>query len=240
MKGCIILANVEFMEYILMGIILICGYFFLFNIVSAQTENRRSIPVLAVVLFVVYAIVTIPLMIILMQMGETSFVLLALLLLMACTVLVVLLGMLIRNFSLLNKKVLVLFLLYVIAVSYITIFSRSEGHSRAILLRFDSFRAVLQQHSLEPLNHVFLNAVMFVPLGFLFAMIHPGYLDKFLLVGPFGLMMSTMIEATQMFLTIGQCDVEDIFANTLGAVIGLILFKVYAAFFMQSDDEDDE
>lgn len=237
--------NIDIMTYALMGFLLLCGYLFIFRAMCARISNKKTLPLLAFALLIVYGAVAIPLMIVLSQMGSTSFMLLALLLLSACSVLFVSLYGLIRDFKYLNKKMLVLFILYLLMVSYVTIFSREEGHSRAILLRFDQLREAIRIKSLEPLQHLFLNALMFIPLGLLFPLIRPARLAKMTYVAALGLMLSTMIEATQLFLTIGQCDIEDITANTIGAVIGIIVYKVGAAFlnknqFEEDDDEDED
>ena len=236
--------NIDIVKYIVMGVLLVCGYFFLLHTMTGHMSGKKGVFGLALVLFFVYAAIAIPLMIILNQMGNSNFVLLALLLLLSCFVLFTILYNFIRDFRELNEGMLVLFILYVLMVSYITIFSRSEGHSRAILLRMDSFQEAIRNKSLEPLNHVMLNAAMFIPIGILFPLINPERLGHILYVGPLGLTMSTLIEATQMFFQIGQCDAEDIVANTAGAVIGVILFKLYWLLFKnryeEYDDEEEE
>ena len=232
--------NIDVMKYILMGILLLCGYIFLLHSISGRLSTKKSMPALSIVLFVIYAALAIPLMIILNQMGSSSFVLLALLLMMSCFALFALLYGLVRNFQELNKGVLVLFILYILAVSYFTIFNREEGHSQAILLRFDSLQEAIRSNSFQPLQHMWLNVVMFIPLGILFPLVRPSRLNNIFYVGAVGLMMSTLIESTQMFLNIGQCDIEDIAANTLGAIIGVLLFKIYYAFFMRNAEDDEE
>lgn len=232
--------NADIMKYAMMGFLLLTGYFFLLRAVSSRTFNKKSLPLLAFVILIIYAGVAIPMMIILNQMGSTNFVLLAMLLLFGACVLLVMLYSLFHNFREINKKALILFILYLFALSYITIFNRSEGHSTQILLHFDSINEALRMRSIDPLNHLLLNIALFVPLGFLFPLLLPHKLDHILYVGPLGLMMSTIIEATQMFLKIGQCDIEDIVANTAGAVIGLLLFKLLKPIIVKDTDEDEE
>ena len=234
------LLSADFMSYALMGFLLLCGYLFIFRAMYARMSSKKSLPLLAFVLLLIYAAVVVPLMIVLSQMGSNSFMLLALLILLSCCVLFVALYGLMTHFRELNKKMLLLFILYLLMVSYITIFSREEGHSRAILLRFDQLREALRINSLEPLRHSLLNAVMFVPLGLLFPLIWPSRLAKITYAGALGLMLSTTIEATQMLLRIGQCDIEDITANTAGAILGIILYKIADAFFFKHRDEEDD
>lgn len=44
-------------------------------------------------------------------------------------------------------------------------------------------------------------------------------------IASFGL--SAAIEVTQLLSKIGCCDVDDLFLNTLGGIIGYVLFKVF-------------
>ena len=228
------------MKYILIAVMLIGGYFFLLQIIAEHTENKRSIPTLSLVLLVVYVLIAGPILFIIGQFGSISLILLSLLLLFACIVLFFSLYGLLHYWENLNKGVLLLFLLYLAMVSYVTIFNREEGHSRAILLRFDALQAAVRKGSLEPLRHAFLNALLFIPLGFLFPMINRDSLARLLYVAPMGLMLSTTIEAVQMFLRIGQCDLEDILSNSMGAVVGLILYKVYLYLFRRDLEEEEE
>lgn len=234
------LLNSDKMKYILIAVMLIGGYFFLFQIIAENTENKRSLPLLGTVLLIVYALIAGPTLYIIGQFGSMSLILLALLLLFACIVLFFTVYGLLHYFDRLNKGMLLLFLLYLALVGYVTIFNREEGHSRAILLRFDQLQEAIRKSSFEPLRHAFLNALMFIPLGFLFPMIDRERLARMLYVAPMGLMLSTTIEAVQMFLRIGQCDLEDIISNTLGAVFGLILYKVYLYLFRHDRLEDEE
>ncbi len=236
------LINSDKMKYILIAVMLIGGYLFLMQIITEHTQNKRSLPMLSVVLLVVYALIAGPTLYIIGQFGSISLILLALLLLFACIILFAGLYGLLHYWGELNKASLLLFFLYMAAVGYFTIFSREEGHSRAILLRFDQLQEAVRKGSLEPLRHAFLNALMFIPLGFLFPLINRDSLARLLYVGPMGLMLSTSIEAIQMFLRIGQCDLEDIISNTLGAVVGLLLYKIYLYLFRKDyyEEEDEE
>ena len=234
------LLNSDKMKYILIAGMLIAGYLFLFQIIAEHTENKRSLPMLGAVLLVVYGLIAGPTLYIIAQFGSTGLILLALLLLFACIVLFFSLYGLVHFFPELNKAALLLFFLYLAGLGYVTIFNREEGHSRAILLRFDAVQEALRKSSFEPLRHAFQNALLFIPLGVLLPMIKRDTLARFLYVGPMGLMLSTSIEALQMFLRIGQCDLEDIVSNTLGAMLGLVLYKVYIYLFRRNELEEYE
>ena len=218
------------MQLLLIVILLLCGYFYLFQAVAKRAASRSSIPILAVVLLVIYLMISLPLVLIIAQMGGMSFVFLALLVLAACIGLFAAVYSMIKNFHQLNKTMLVLFILYLLMTGYVTIFSRRGRVQTDILLSFDSIEEALNRHSLEPLQHLWLNVVLFMPMGALFAAIDPPRLARFGIVLPLGMLLTTTIETTQLLLRIGQCDLEDLAANTLGSCLGLLAFKLYRRF----------
>lgn len=73
--------NIDTMQVLLVVILLLCGYFFLFQAVAKRAASRSSIPLLAIVLLLVYLLVSLPLVLIISQMGGLSFTFLALLIL---------------------------------------------------------------------------------------------------------------------------------------------------------------
>ena len=216
------------MQLVLIGILLLCGYVYLFQVVATRAVNKAAIPLLAIVLLLVYAIVMIPIMYIINSVGSTEYTLLMALILISCIVLFAAVYGLIHNFRSISKKSLLLFLVYVFAVGYITIFSRDgESNDTSVLVSFDSIQTALDTRSFEPLEHLWLNIAMFVPMGFLFPFIDPDRLNSLSLIVPIGLVASTAIETVQLFLAIGQCDVEDLVGNTLGAVLGVLAYRIY-------------
>ncbi len=217
------------MQIILIAILLLCGYFYLYQSVANRTANRAALPVIAIVLLLIYAAISVSLILILGRTNSMDFVFMALLILMACAGTLALLAALLRNFRTVHKGMLTLFILYLLVIGYVTIFSCSERRSTEILLKFDSIEEALRRHSLEPLEHLWLNIVMFIPVGLLFPLIDHR-LSKWRYVLPLGLMLTTIIETTQLLMRLGQCDLEDIAANTLGACIGLLLYKLYRRF----------
>lgn len=233
------LTNNELIRFLLIAFFLLVGYFLLLYLILQKSDRRGSKVQLAGVLFVIYALICVPLVFIINQLGDTSFVLLTLLLLMSSIVLFILLYAMLQDFASINKRTLLIFILYLLVLSYITFFSRSEGHSRQIIINLPQIREAIRENSLAPMQHLLLNLVMFIPLGVLFPMLKEG-LDKLLFVGPLGLMLSTIIESVQLFTQTGQCDLEDIISNTAGAVVGVLFYKVYKVLFLRYDDDDDD
>ena len=71
-----------------------------------------------------------------------------------------------------------------------------------------------------------LNVVMFLPFGFLIPLLCPENRNVFrIALG--GLVFSLLIEASQI-LSLRGTDVDDLIMNTLGAVLGYFLFRLWA------------
>jgi glycopeptide antibiotics resistance protein len=68
-----------------------------------------------------------------------------------------------------------------------------------------------------------LNVVIFVPLGIYAGILFYkwNFANKLL----FFFLLSVLVEGLQFILRLGAFDVTDIITNTLGAVIGLVIFK---------------
>ena len=72
-----------------------------------------------------------------------------------------------------------------------------------------------------------LNIALFLPLGFFLPLLWPEW-NRPIPVLLFGAAFSLLIEASQL-LNLRNTDVDDILLNTLGAVIGLLLYRAFAA-----------
>ncbi|WP_027634687.1 VanZ family protein [Clostridium hydrogeniformans] len=67
------------------------------------------------------------------------------------------------------------------------------------------------------------NIVAFGPLGFLLPLLFTG-IKKLKNVVIIGFMVSLFLEITQLVFLLGSCDIDDIILNTLGAIIGFLVF----------------
>lgn len=76
-----------------------------------------------------------------------------------------------------------------------------------------------------------LNVVLFIPLGVLLPLLWPGF-NRLRSVLLFGLLFSLWIETSQL-LNIRNSDIDDLLLNTLGAVVGFLLFRLYAGLTKQ-------
>ena len=228
------MGNQDIMQFIMIGILLLCGYIFLFQMVAHRTENKSNIVAIAIILLFIYLLVTIPVVVIIGNMGSTEMMLIAIMLLFSCAALFISVYGIFTHFREINKGMLALLLVYSLAVAYVTIFSRqrvnsnSTGERGIYLFRFEKIQEAIRTRSLDPLQHMLLNVAMFIPFGALLPMIYPAKLSKWSYALLLGMMLTTLIEFTQMMLRLGQADLTDIVTNILGAWIGYLIYVVYA------------
>lgn len=155
------------------------------------------------------------------------------------------------------RKILlfVIFGLYLIVLFYVAWFSRSAyedfkvqtefmgglqnqiqidfgflGFIKAILT--DGFASAMEHvrlRSFESLDQIYLNIVMFVPMGYLLPYVSDWFRRNMrvrVIVACF--LTSVLIENVQLVTKLGFYDVDDLFTNTLGGLIGQILYVLHA------------
>ena len=120
------------------------------------------------------------------------------------------------------------FCLWFAVVLYLTLFSRigDKQDVQVVMTPFRGVSAALEERSLQPLTHAFLNVLLFVPFGYLLPCCNPAALSRagFAILG--GLIASVLIEGIQMVLGLGYCDIDDIIANALGAAVGYVAYRL--------------
>ena len=127
----------------------------------------------------------------------------------------------------------ILFVLYIAFLLYFLIFSdwygragvMSEYHYNLVpfqeIKRFWNYRSQLGWVSFANLIG---NIVVFIPFGFFMPM--ASRYRSFLLTMTYSLGLSILVEAFQFVSRVGSFDVDDIILNTLGGIIGYILFVI--------------
>lgn len=122
----------------------------------------------------------------------------------------------------LKKIVVVLFAIYIFAVLWITLIDREFGNRRTNLVPFWELANVIKgvERSFY-IGQIFGNLVMLMPLGFMLPIIRKVSLKQMLLIS---FCFSAGIELTQFITGRGLMEFDDVFNNTVGAVLG---YKVY-------------
>ncbi|MBR2764413.1 MAG: VanZ family protein [Blautia sp.] len=221
----------DFMQTVMIILLLAAGYFFLLSEISKRAADKRSVPTLAGVLLVIMGGVSAVLYFMFSSTGNTGLMLIFIIMLYAVITVAAMVFYIVNNHEYMSKGAFIIFLLYILAVLYITLFSRKDVSISTILVQpFAHVSEALRMHSFEPLQHELLNIAMFVPVGFLFCMIDPEELCRVAYVLPVGMLFSVLIETLQLLLRRGQCDIDDIISNSLGAVVGYLIFRVFHRF----------
>ena len=121
-----------------------------------------------------------------------------------------------------RKFIIALFAIYILAVLWITLIDREFGNRRAMLVPFWEFANVIKGVRRNFfIGQILGNLVMLMPLGFMLPIIKKVSLKQVLLIS---LCFSVGIELTQFITGRGLMEFDDVFNNTVGAVLG---YKVY-------------
>lgn len=132
------------------------------------------------------------------------------------------------------------FVVYVLGNLYFTLLSRTPGtETKLTLLPFQSYArmggavpaeaeeaagfAAMFLKGTTPLDGIILNILLYVPLGYLLPRLFPKL--KAWQVILIGLLCSAATEATQYLFKMGWCEMDDAIHNTLGAVIGVWMWR---------------
>lgn len=122
--------------------------------------------------------------------------------------------------SALNRLTTVLLVIYLVAICWILLFKLGVRFSymekRNVNLTPFSRSSILSSANI-------MNVVVFIPLGVYAGILFQRWIwgKKLLLF----FLLSLIVEGLQYILRIGAFDVTDIITNTLGGIIGLILYK---------------
>lgn len=132
----------------------------------------------------------------------------------------------------LSKKQLLLWGLfsgYVIMVMGVTFLNRGPNYQGGMdLSLFSSYREAWYNFSVRHWQFVYLNIFMFVPFGILLPVLHQRFQKVVWTVGAAAL-FTLSIESFQLIKGYGIFEVDDLFDNLLGAIIGYGITKGFMA-----------
>lgn len=127
----------------------------------------------------------------------------------------------------------ILFILYIAFLLYFLIFSDWYGRTGALsdyhynlvpfqeIQRFWNYREMLGWISYA---NLFGNVIIFIPFGFFMPM--ASRYRSFFLTMSYSLGLSLLVEVFQFISKVGSFDIDDIILNTIGGVVGYILFVI--------------
>ncbi len=115
---------------------------------------------------------------------------------------------------------------YLMVLLLATVLRGSSGPRGWNLQLFLAWREAWNVFSVQSWANILLNIALFVPLGLLLPMVSKR-LGKWTV--PAGFLLSLGVELAQLGLSIGTFDVDDLFTNTLGTLLGFCLWAAGAA-----------
>lgn len=123
-----------------------------------------------------------------------------------------------------------MFIGYLALVFFVTNLRTSHMHREVNLHLFRAWREALNNFSQHRWLNVLLNIAMFGPFGFLLPILHKNFRKWHITISAaFG--FSLFIELLQLIFARGVFDVDDLFCNTLGGVIGyLVVMSILSVF----------
>ena len=113
---------------------------------------------------------------------------------------------------------------YVVFVLYYTVLGRysQEEYTFQIYI-YKSYKYLIEDFGKHSLRQVVLNIIMLIPFGFLMPIVIKAK-RKYLITLLSALAFILFIESMQLIMQCGTFEVDDIFNNFIGAVIGMLLY----------------
>ena len=136
-----------------------------------------------------------------------------------------------KQYRILGK---VLFVLYIVFVFYFLLVSEVYGrtgemvgyHYNLVLFkeikRFWNYREQLGMFA--TVSNLLGNILIFIPFGFFMPMASKR--RSFFATAMYSLLLSMIVETSQLFMQVGSFDVDDLFLNTIGGMLGFITFAI--------------
>ena len=119
---------------------------------------------------------------------------------------------------------------YLVVLIYVTLFRTSEGRVASSINPhlFRAFREAWNAFTLQRWLNPLLNVAVFMPLGILLPLMAKPFRRWYATLAA-GLGGSLLIEIAQYLLSRGTADVDDLFANTLGTMLGYCLCMAFVS-----------
>lgn len=137
-----------------------------------------------------------------------------------------------RRFPWKTAVVSLLLIGYLTVVLYATFLRYAGGIGSVNLHLFRAWREAWNNFSAKSWANVLLNVAMFVPLGALVPLLGKKFQEWYIPI-PLGFAVSGVIELLQLAANRGICDVDDLFANTMGTVLGYLLVMTLLSLLSQ-------
>ncbi len=127
------------------------------------------------------------------------------------------------------KKLIIptIFLFYIVILLCATFAGRSSNYKTTFNWNlFSSYKEAYITGEKSAWLNLILNILIFIPMGFLLPLLSKK-LNKWYKVVSVGFIITLIIEFTQLLRHVGIFEIDDIFNNTLGTIIGFFIIKIF-------------
>ena len=121
----------------------------------------------------------------------------------------------------------ILFIVYFLLLTWIIVFKMELSMSNLVAERsinFIPFKESAIVNGRISFSEIINNAIVFIPVGVFTAMLTDNLKFIKMAAVPFGI--SLFYEITQYIFAVGACDITDLINNTLGGIVGILIFKL--------------
>lgn len=218
---------------ILVIILLTAGYVAIAQTLCQSVRNPRLVPAVAIVTLFLYLCGVSFVSLLYIFNSYDFFILFSALVVFSCFSLLFLIYCCVKRPHETNWSAAILFLAYFGIIVYATLFVRIGTFEQSVqMIPFRRMHLAIAKENYSLMRHDILNALMFVPVGFMIPIINRKEFQKLSYSFLFGIVISTLIETTQMLTHLGMFDIDDIFSNTIGTLVGyLCSVSLYWMFF---------
>lgn len=146
--------------------------------------------------------------------------------LLAVSVIYIAIKKLISNKKISNSIIIISFVIYFCLMIYTALIDRNASidSSGYCLIPFYSYYQFFNGNR-DIMQQSFMNIAFFYPVGFLLSCLDMGFVKKSKwVIVVFAFVFSFCIEALQYIFHLGYAEVDDLIHNTLGTVIGILVF----------------
>ncbi len=137
-----------------------------------------------------------------------------------------------KLYTVVNAVFFLLALFFILSITLL--FRGSDDFQRVSLIPFDIIGDAIKNQIF--LKSMVMNTVLFIPLSLfgcsLFRCRSSKRMGMIFIVSGIGL--SLLIEILQYLLALGQADVDDVICNTIGLLIGYLLYRLHDRYIMKS------
>ncbi len=121
----------------------------------------------------------------------------------------------------------ILFIVYFLLLTWIIVFKMELSMSNLVAeksINFIPFKESAIVNGRISFSEIINNAIVFIPVGVFTAMLADNLKFIKMAAVPFGI--SLFYEITQYIFAVGACDITDLINNTLGGIVGILIFKL--------------